>query len=102
MSEWNVTLLEQKWTHSFEEDTAEESIYRPEGFALAPARGRAQFSLKAHGELLRTPIGRDDVRLQEKGTWKLSGDHLLLETADGALHQYHLKEVTSEKLVLKK
>ncbi len=102
MAGWNETLLKQKWTHSFEEDTAEEWVYRPEGFTLAAARGRLKLDLKEHGELLQTPIGKGDVPSVVKGTWKLEGNQLILQSGEEDAHQYQLKEVTTDKLVLKK
>ncbi|MEJ5962032.1 hypothetical protein [Pedobacter immunditicola] len=97
-----LKYLNRKWTHSFEEDTENEMVYRPEGFALGKARGRTQLEFKENGKVIDTQVGRDDVPDAVIGTWKLEGDHLIIDLSDGSRQAYPVKEVTPEKLVLKK
>jgi len=92
----------RKWTHSFEEDTEHEMVYRPEGFGFGKARGRTQLELKENGNVIDTQIGRDDVPDAVIGTWKLEADQLIIDLSDGSRQVYPVKEVTPEKLVLKK
>ncbi|MET3115752.1 hypothetical protein AAKU52_003509 [Pedobacter sp. CG_S7] len=102
MAIFNPKYLNRKWTHSFEEDTENEMVYRPEGFVFVRSRGRMQFDLKENGEVVDTPIGRNDVPQSKAGAWKLQGDDLVINRSDGTGRVYHVKEVTPEKLVLKK
>lgn len=95
----NLKYLNRRWTHSFEEDTENEMVYRPEGFVLGRARGRMQFDLNENGEVVDTPIGRDDVPEPIIGTWKLEGDQLVINRSDGSTQVYQIKVVTPEKLV---
>lgn len=102
MAALELKYLNQKWKHSFEEDTENETVYRPEGFALGKARGRTQLELKENGRVIDTQIGRADIPDSVTGTWKLEGDHLIIDLSDGSQKVYPVKEVTSEKLVFKK
>ena len=97
-----VKYLNQKWTHSFEEDTEHEMVYRPEGFTLGKARGRTQFDFKENGEVTDTRIGRNDVPDAVNGSWKLEGENLVITLSDGTAQVYPVKDLSPEKLVLKK
>ncbi len=98
----DLKYLNQKWTHSFEEDTANEMVFRPAGFTLAKARGRAQFHFKENGEVTDTRIGKNDVPDAVNGSWKLEGDNLVIELNDGTVASYPVKDLGPEKMVLKK
>ena len=102
MAALELKYLNQKWIHSFEEDTEDEMVYRPQSFTLGKSRGRTQLDLKANGKVVDTKIGRDDVPDAVIGTWKLEGDQLIVELSDSSRQVYPVKEVTPEKLVLKK
>jgi len=102
MAVFDTKYLNQKWTHSFEEDTAQEMVYRPGGYVLRKARGRNQFDLKENGEVVDRRIGKDDVPDPVIGSWKLEGENLVINLSDGSEQVYPLKEVSPEKLVLKK
>lgn len=102
MAALELKYLNRKWTHSFEEDTENEMVYRPQGFGLGKARGRTQLELKENGEVIDTQIGKADVPDAVIGTWKLEGDQLIIDLSDGSRQVYPVKEVTPEKLVLKK
>lgn len=102
MAVFDTKYLSQKWTHSFEEDTTEEMVYRPGGYVLGKARGRNQFDLKKNGEVIDTRVGKDDVPNPVIGSWKLEEGKLVINLSDGSEQVYPLKEVGPEKLVLKK
>jgi hypothetical protein len=102
MADLEIKYLNRKWTHSFEEDTENEMVYRPEDFVLGKARGRTQLDLKENGKVIDTRIGRDDVPDPVIGSWKLDGENLVIKLNDGSGQIYPVKEVTPEKLVLKK
>lgn len=59
------------WRHSHEEDTATESVYRPEGFEFPPARGRVGFTFGADKSCIYIGIAARDGSAREAGTWAL-------------------------------
>ena len=72
--------LYQHWTHSHEEDTDQEMVFRPASYAFPPARGRTGFELKPDGSLVEYGIGPTDRRTQSTGKWRLDGDVLKVGT----------------------
>ena len=76
----NVTDLCKHWMHSHEEDTEEETVYRPASYQFPPARGRTGFELNPDGSLTEHGIGPTDRRTRTAGKWKLKGDALQIGT----------------------
>ena len=73
-----------RWAHSHEEDDAAGKVFRREGFAFPPSRGREAFELKPDGTCLLGQPGPADVPEGQPGTWKLDGTTLRLEWGEGA------------------
>jgi hypothetical protein len=102
MAQYNIQDLSRKWVHSFEEDTDEATVYRPENFNFPLARGRVSMELKDDGALTGFQIGRNDVPATERGNWQLEGERLLIKYPDQEDGQsFLIKEASCEKLVLK-
>jgi hypothetical protein len=102
MSEEYIKNLHRNWTHSFEEDTENEMVYRPDGFPLPRSRGRVQFQLQEDGKVRGMQIGRNDAPDEVAGSWNLEDKNLEFSYNDGSSELYSLIEVTPEKLVLTK
>jgi hypothetical protein len=103
MSELNFRRLPGKWVHSFEEDTDEDMVYRPGEFSFPRARGRASMDLKENGEIVDFLIGRNDVPGPATGQWQLAGEKIIINYHDDDNSRtYAIKEITDDKLVLKK
>lgn len=68
------------WMHSYEEDTDELTIYRPEDYAFPISRGRTGFEFLAAGYLVYHGIGPADEPLVTPGHWELiSRDEVAIE-----------------------
>jgi hypothetical protein len=79
------SLLQQRWLHSREEDSATQMVFRPDTYELPPARGRTGFELAPGGDMVTLGIGPTDRRAVGEGTWKLEGgDTLVLYESPGA------------------
>jgi hypothetical protein len=76
--------LLRRWLHSHEEDTDEAMVYRPATHRFPPSRGRTGFELRPDGTTAEIGIGPTDRREESQGVWRLEGDTLLLEGADGS------------------
>ncbi len=76
-------LLEQHWTHSHEEDTATEMVFRPASTKLPSSRGRRSFTLAASGELHATTPGADDRPSARTGRWLFAQPDQLELAASG-------------------
>jgi hypothetical protein len=97
----NQDTLCKHWVHSFEEDTAESKIYRPENFKFPLARGRQGMELKPDGAFTGFQIGRNDVPSPEDGSWHLQNDKLLIKYPNHNDEQeFIIKEASDDKLVL--
>ena len=93
--------LEQRWTHSHEEDTPSGQVFRPASFPFPRARGRRSFELKPDGRLLARDIGPDDRGVTTEGTWELHGDELRLQVGTAGAHVYRIEAASRERLVLR-
>ncbi|MCD9140646.1 hypothetical protein [Streptomyces albireticuli] len=68
------TGLLQHWVHSFEEDSPGATVYRPDGFAFPPARGRRGMEFAEGGVFVDHPLGRGDAPDSVRGRWRMSGE----------------------------
>jgi hypothetical protein len=102
MTDTEFEHLKRKWTHSFEEDSEQEQVFRPADFPFSRSRGRSQFDLKDNGEVVSFQIGRNDAPEQVTGSWRIDGDDLVIDFYDGTSQVFPIKEVNEEKLVVKK
>ncbi len=97
------TLLNRRWVHSQEEDTPGVTVYRPDGFAFPPARGRSSIELRADGVLGDQKPGPDDRPVAGEGTWSLEGDDQLKlnwQAPAGRPTSLKIKELSADKLVV--
>ena len=76
--------LFQKWMHSFEEDSGDVHVYRPEGYSFPRARGRAGIEVHADGTLTEWRIGRGDAPVAVQGRWQLARPNEIRVTSDPA------------------
>ena len=73
-------LLNKRWIHSHEEDTADSKVFRPDTYNFPPSRGRFSFELKAGGRAVIHRIGATDRSQTEEGTWRVEDDSLVLSS----------------------
>jgi hypothetical protein len=71
-------LLQKRWMHSREEDTAAEMVFRPASYDFPPARGRTGFELRPDQTLVEIGIGPTDRVEESSGKWKLGPGNELL------------------------
>jgi len=73
MSEKEVLaeLLNRRWLHSHEEDTAGEMVFRPANYPFPPSRGRTGFELRPDGTAAVLGPAPTDKPLERSGTWKI-------------------------------
>lgn len=74
--------LYKRWVHSYEEDSEEETVFRPPSFDLPPARGRRSIELRGDGSYVESFPGPVDVPDEASGRWSLEGDRLALRPED--------------------
>ncbi len=96
--EVDAGALAQAWVHSFEEDTADEHVYRPEAFDFPPARRpREIIELRPGGEAVLGVPGPDDRRDRSATTWALhDGRRLTVGARD-----FEVLSAGQEKLVVR-
>lgn len=105
MSKLKPEVLQQRWVHSHEEDTATELVFRPATFNFPRARGRVSFELKPDGSLVEYGIGPTDRRQKTQGTWELRGDEQLTferSLPAGSRQVFHILSADKDRLVIKK
>ncbi|MGH7787511.1 MAG: hypothetical protein ACRERC_11630, partial [Candidatus Binatia bacterium] len=54
-------LLQRRWVHAHEDDTATTTVYRPADYDLPPSRGRRSFELGAGGRYAESAPGPVDT-----------------------------------------
>jgi hypothetical protein len=67
-----------EWTHSHEEDTAQERVYRRSSHPFPRARGRESFEIRPDGTLVDRSSGPADRALESEGSWELREDGTLV------------------------
>jgi hypothetical protein len=98
-------LLTGRWLHSHEEDTPTQSVYRPEGFSFAPARGRRGFELHADGSCTWIGIAPQDGSAESPCTWEFAGGkepRAILHMAPGKSEVMRIASIDKGKLVVHK
>jgi len=95
--------LQGRWTHSHEEDTGDELVFRPASQPLPPARGRRSLELRAGGSYAEFSPGPVDVPVESRGRWSLENDRLELQP-DGDLprESWRVTAVEPERLLLRR
>jgi hypothetical protein len=68
-----------QWTHSHEEDTDTEMVFRPATHKFPRSRGRMSLDLRPDGSYVESSPGPVDVPEESTGSWALEGDRLVLE-----------------------
>ena len=98
--------LQQSWRHSHEEDTDEETVYRPADYDFPLSRGRGGFELKPDHKLTEINIAATDGTAEDAGSWQLKdeADNLKIELnpENSATRDLQIKSVSKSKLVVKK
>lgn len=95
-------IVEGRWVHSHEEDTAEEMVFRPADRELPPARGRTAFELRADGTYVESEPGPVDVPVESSGRWSLEGDRLVLEgEGERPGHAWRIAAAEGDRLTLR-
>ena len=63
-------LVDKTWLHSFEEDTGDTIVFRPNTFEFPPSRGRTGFTLESGGVIKRYEIAPTDGLEEHIGEWE--------------------------------
>ena len=98
-------LLQKRWMHSREEDTAAEMVFRPASYNFPPARGRTGFELRPDQSMVELGIGPTDRVEENPGKWKLEhGNQLLFysQSSSEPTQAMQIVSVDDDRLVTKK
>ena len=100
----DLPMLHQHWVHSREEDTDDETVYRPQHFDFPPARGRRAFELRDDGTLVEYSPGPTDRPVGKPGQWKLVGEQVAVsgDSDDKPTRMMTIISLDAEKLVVRK
>jgi hypothetical protein len=104
MSDVRPEVLQKRWMHSHEEDSATEMVFRPASFPFPPSRGRAGFDLEPDQSFIDIGIAPTDGPQESRGTWKLADNQLQLFKKPSRTPARTLEIVSADKdrLVVKK
>lgn len=102
MAELSRAQLSGHWVHSFEEDGPDEIVYRPRGFSFPRARGRRAINLQSDGSVLDTSPGKSDLPETVAGGWNIEKESVVISYPDGTGEHLQIKELSPEKLVIRK
>jgi hypothetical protein len=70
-------ILQKRWLHSHEEDTADKMVFRPEAFAFPRSRGRTGFDLRPDHSAVEINVAAGDGPQVREGKWQLNPDGTL-------------------------
>jgi hypothetical protein len=74
-------LTDRVWLRAHEEESGPVRVYRPEGHAFPPARGREGLTFHDDGRFEYRPPGRAGTEGVEQGTWRATSDGLRVDLA---------------------
>lgn len=98
----DIAALSKSWTHSHEEDTGDELIFRPSDQEFPPARGRESLDLAPEGALVTTGPGPDDRRVESTGEWTIEGNDLVLRRPGRDEERFEIVAVEEDRLVVRR
>ncbi|MDJ1506850.1 hypothetical protein [Xanthocytophaga agilis] len=100
----NNTALYQKWVNSFEDEKGDGiEVYRPEGYAFPPARGRKAIKFQKEGMVVRFDIGPADGQKIVMGQWERTkfGNTMKVTVQGAESGVYFLEVISVSKDILK-
>ena len=89
-----------KWMHSYEEDTNEVKVYRPDTYEFPPSRGRTGFQLNEDKSFINYEIAPADGTVERKGSCSIAGNKMMLSFEDSD-KDYMIEVISIENKVLK-
>lgn len=96
-------LLQRRWTHSHEEDSATTVVYRPADFDFPRSRGRKSFELGPGGRYMESVPGPSDQPRAGSGKWDIDDDKIVIRSpSTGAARSLQVESVSKDRLVIKK
>ncbi|MCY7350991.1 MAG: hypothetical protein LH606_10020 [Cytophagaceae bacterium] len=100
---FDKTALCREWVHSGEEDTENETVFRPADYDFPLSRRpRESFQLKQDGKLVKGEGSASDGVQETQGTWKLKNDEIAFHLESEPKQIRQIASVGENKLVLKK
>lgn len=100
----NNTVIYQKWVNSFEDEKGDGiEVYRPEGYAFPPARGRKAIKFQKEGMVVRFDIGPADGQKIVMGQWERTkfGNTMKITVQGAESGVYFLEVISVSKDMLK-
>lgn len=98
----DISLLENNWTHAYEEDKDGVRIFKPsQSQDFAPSMYRLNLVLKANNEAEYLVLSPVDAHFMETGKWKYNADTrelLITDNDNRPVHRYKVIEVTNNLL----
>jgi hypothetical protein len=108
MAEKNLTeqVIRQRWVHSFEEDTADAQVYRPQSWDFPLSRRpRTAFELRADGTAQLFLPGASDRPEAINASWTEESGEVIVRTAKkgaGSPVTLRIVESTADKLLVRR
>jgi hypothetical protein len=100
---YREALLQGRWVHSHEEDTADEMVFRPADHDFPRSRGRTSFELRPDGTYLESSPGPVDLPEETTGSWSLESDRLILGAeGDRPGHAWEITGADGDRLTVRK
>ena len=90
------------WTHSYEEDTEDVRVYRPNDYEFPLSRGRRGFEIKESGKFIQYDIAPTDGSERRVGHWKAEGtNRIKIYFRDRAIQSIILDIVSCDGNILR-
>jgi hypothetical protein len=93
--------LLKSWIHSNEEDGNGVTVYRPDGFAFPPSRGRDGIEFRPDGVAMLSDSGRDDRGRSRLASWRILDDALIELSVPGSLRAGRMTIVECNDAILR-
>jgi hypothetical protein len=101
----DILSVENKlWLHSYEEDSAGITAYRPEDYNLPPSRGRKGFKIMKDSTFVLYSIAAADGWDKHPGKWKLINDKTVeIDFGKGKItpKRWEIIKLTKDKIMVR-
>jgi hypothetical protein len=101
----HLFFLHKKWVHSWEDDTEEYRVYRPDHYKFPRSRPRHGIEFKKNGEFIYHKIDRADRPMKIEGYYEIDSDNIIkinFKDEDYEPVSYSLISISNEILKIKR
>jgi hypothetical protein len=97
----NKEFIYNSWIHSYEEDDANNSFYRPASYRFPPSRGRKHLKISRDGEFRLYVVGETDAYKKISGHFQIKNENKLYVEFENMTKNFTILSCNKNLLVIR-